>query len=195
MGSMGDLVGRRLDHPLIGPVFVSWCVWNWPAVVWFLGAVAEPAMAYSGITTHLQGASVWRLLLFPAASGLLYAFGAPYLHLVYLKFDDFLRDRRVYQEAVIKDEAPIFASDYRQALERTEKLVAHCDAVTASFKDYSEAVELYLAASRVQYESLGVFAAPNLQIALKKYEGTNVPMVEAINNLSSFRRENMNPKD
>lgn len=195
LSSIGDLVGRRLDHPLIGPVFVSWCVWNWPAVVWFLGAVVAPDAAQVGISTHLATASWWQLVFWPLFFGALFAFGAPALYLVYLGWDDIIRDRRLAREALLKGESTIYASEFEHALRKTQELVTHCDHLIASLEEYRYSTGEFQLAVDSQLGAIGVNSAPNMQSARVRVEDAEKKMGESINRLAAFKSSSMDPQN
>jgi hypothetical protein len=76
-----------LDHPYFGAVAVSFCLWNWPLAVWFVGAVTGPGAAVAGMQEYVCTQRVGHLIVGPVLSGIAFAHLAPTLFNVYLAFD------------------------------------------------------------------------------------------------------------
>jgi hypothetical protein len=122
-------IGRRLDHPIIGSIVVSFLIWNWPLSVWFVGAVTKPDVAVAGMTSYLTETSFYRLFLWPLVLGSAYAFFAPVAYSWYLYFDELMARWKLAIIGRSKKLYPIDGESFESAcagLEARDKELGTC---------------------------------------------------------------------
>ncbi len=106
----------RISHPIAGPIIWSFLIWNWPIMLWIVGAVPNPKGSIDGIAEWLAAAASWRIFWGPIGSALLFIFAVPILMTKFQRFELWLSREKAKNRGESDNLSPVAGGAFNDTI-------------------------------------------------------------------------------